>query len=55
MPTMKCPECGKMISIYANRCPHCGRESPNLSNGDMLVIRIIAIGVGIYIFCKLMF
>ena len=24
MPLIKCPECGKMISEYANACPNCG-------------------------------
>ncbi len=29
MPLIKCPDCGKSISLYCGKCPYCGRPIPH--------------------------
>ena len=44
MALIKCPECNKEVSDYAEACPHCGyplKKKPVTSNLDDRVSRII--------------
>ena len=48
-----CPDCGKEISKNADKCPECGRiiqENNNTSLGSRIIIGIILLIIGIFLF-----
>lgn len=53
MSIVKCKECGKEISELANKCPHCGRENPNLSIETIGIIYLVSILIVGYVFFKI--
>lgn len=50
MALIKCSECGKEISDKANTCPNCGIKIHNNKNIMKIVIVIVVLCLGIFIF-----
>ena len=53
---IECPDCGKMVSRDAEKCPHCGCPTPRNKklnrNTGIIFFAIVAIIVGVIIWYK---
>jgi RNA polymerase subunit RPABC4/transcription elongation factor Spt4 len=45
-----CRDCGRDVSVFATKCPHCGASSPAISSGVYAIIILIALALCIWVF-----
>ncbi|MDP2417420.1 MAG: zinc ribbon domain-containing protein [Hydrogenophaga sp.] len=46
MALVKCSDCEKEVSKNAKTCPHCGKDTPGISNASKVIQFIIGGAIG---------